>query len=82
MNLQPFSTAGLCVHTYIYGAFPKLGVPFRGPNNKDYSILGSILGSPILGNYHIYIHIYIYGTPPHVPTPLLLYIRNTGNRIV
>ena len=27
------------------GGFPKLGVPFWGPYNKDYSILGSILGS-------------------------------------
>ena len=33
------------------GSFPKLGVPFWGPHNKDYSILGSILGSPIVGNY-------------------------------
>ena len=31
------------------GAFPKLGVAFRGPNDKDYSILGSILGSPHFG---------------------------------
>ena len=29
-----------------YRGFPKLGVPFGGPYNKDYSILGSILGSP------------------------------------
>ena len=30
--------------------FPKLGVPFLGgPHNKDYSILGSILGSPYFG---------------------------------
>ena len=36
-----------------YGDFPKLGVPFGGPYNKDYSILGSTLGSSILGNYHI-----------------------------
>ena len=28
---------------------PKKGYLFRGPNNKDYSILGSILGSPYLG---------------------------------
>ena len=28
------------------GGFPKLGVPFGGPYNKDYSILGSVLGSP------------------------------------
>ena len=33
-----------------YGGFPKLGVPFLGdPHNKDYSILGSILGSPYFG---------------------------------
>ena len=31
------------------GGFPKLGVPFGGPNNKDYGILGSILGSPHFG---------------------------------
>ena len=30
------------------------GVPFlRSPHNKDHSMLGSILGSPILGNYHM-----------------------------
>ena len=32
------------------------GYLFRGPNIKDYSILGSILGSPILGNYHIIVY--------------------------
>ena len=33
-----------------YGSFPKLGVyPFGGPYNKDYSIFGSILGSPFFG---------------------------------
>ena len=37
----------------IYGGFPKLGYHFGGPHNKDYSILGSTLGSPILGNFHI-----------------------------
>ena len=35
------------------GGFPKLGVPFVGPHNKDYSIWGSILGSLILGNHHM-----------------------------
>ena len=35
------------------GGFPKLGVPFWGPYTKDYSILGSKLGSPILGNYQL-----------------------------
>ena len=30
--------------------FPKIrGTLFEGPNNKDYSILGSILGSPYFG---------------------------------
>ena len=33
----------------IYGAFPKLGVPFWGHNNEDYSFLGSTLGSPYFG---------------------------------
>ena len=32
-----------------HGGFPKLGVLFRGPNNKVCSILGSILGSPYFG---------------------------------
>ena len=32
-----------------YGGFPELGVLFEGPDNKDYSILESILGSPYLG---------------------------------
>ena len=29
------------------------GYLLGGPYNKDYSILGSILGCPILGNYHM-----------------------------
>ena len=29
------------------------GYPFGGPQNKDYSILGSILGSLVLGNYEV-----------------------------
>ena len=28
------------------GVSPTLRVPFGGPNNRDYNILGSILGSP------------------------------------
>ena len=32
-----------------FRGFPKLGVPFWGPENRDYSILGSILGSPYFG---------------------------------
>ena len=42
-----------------YGVFPKLGVPFGGPHNKDYGILGSILGSPYFGKLP-YMFIYIY----------------------
>ena len=30
-------------------ASQKLGVPFGGSHNKDYSVLGSILGFPCLG---------------------------------
>ena len=33
----------------LYGGFPKLGVPFGDPYNKDYGILGSILGYPNFG---------------------------------
>ena len=33
----------------LYVGFPKLGVPVWGPHSKDYSILGSILGSPDFG---------------------------------
>ena len=29
--------------------FPKLGVPFWGPHNKDYSVLVSILEYPNFG---------------------------------
>ena len=39
---------GNWVDVGVYGdlGFPKLGVPSWGSHNKDYSILGSILGSP------------------------------------
>ena len=44
---------GICrgfVYIYIYmGVSQNWGYHFRGPHNKDYSILGSILGSPYLG---------------------------------
>ena len=36
-----------------YGGFPNEGPLFGKPYNKDHSISGSILGSPILGNSHI-----------------------------
>ena len=38
--------------TYM-GGFPKLGLLFAVPINKDSSIAGSILGSPIQANYHV-----------------------------
>ena len=54
----------------IHGSFPKLGYLFGGPHNKDYSMLGPILGSLYFGKLphvyyahmciHIYIYIYIY----------------------
>ena len=37
---------------YMWG-FPKLGVPFWGPYNGDFGRFGSMLESPILGNYHV-----------------------------
>ena len=36
-----------------------MGYHFGGPINKDYSILGSILGSPYFGKLP-YIHMHIY----------------------
>ena len=36
----------------------NLGDHFGDPKNKDNSILGSILGSPYFGNYHIVHHLY------------------------
>ena len=33
------------------GGFPKLGYFLGDPYKKGYSILGAILGYPILGNY-------------------------------
>ena len=42
--------------------FPKIrGTLFGGPYNKDYSVLGSILGSPYLGKLP-----YIIATPYHI----------------
>ena len=35
----------------------NFGYRFGGPHNKDYSILGSVLGAPILGNYHMVVSI-------------------------
>ena len=46
--------------------FPKIGVPyFAGPYNKDPTIQGAILGSPIFGNSHIGVS----GNPACWPRP-------------
>ena len=48
----PLNKALLCrlfCYSERFGGFRKLGYLFRGPNIKDYSILGSILGSPHFG---------------------------------
>ena len=49
------------IYIYIWG-FPKInGTLFGSPHNKDYSILGSILGSHYFGKLP-YIHIlYVLG---------------------
>ena len=47
------------IYIYIYGGSPKLGVPFEGSHKEDYSIMGSILGSPYFWETTI-ICIYIY----------------------
>ena len=53
-----------------YGGFPKLGVLLKGgPHNKDYSILGSKLGSPLIGNYHTIPASVIL----HIPIRLILF---------
>ena len=36
-----------CSACVVFEGFPQLGVPFWGPHNKDYSILGSILEATI-----------------------------------
>ena len=50
VNLRSeFLSLNVLIRDADVGGFLKLGVPFKilgGPNGKDYSILGSILGSP------------------------------------
>ena len=47
--LAPLGTQTLSVMYVYIGVSQNLGYHFRGPHIKDYSILGSILGSPYLG---------------------------------
>ena len=47
--LEKDDFAGWYRYTLVeYVAFLKLGVPFWGPSDKEYSVLRSILGSPWL----------------------------------
>ena len=48
-EVSTFAPLGFRVYGEIW-VVPKIRGPlFRGPHNKDYSILGSILGSPYFG---------------------------------
>ena len=49
--LSSLTTSTTCeaVDEFACGGFPKLGYPFGGPNFKDSSIFGSMLGSPFFG---------------------------------
>ena len=49
-NTHEHSRLGIWCLTLTLG-FPKIRDTFRGPHKEDYSALGSILGSAILGNY-------------------------------
>ena len=48
---QAYQTSEALVETPSCGCFPKLGILFGGPFNKDSNIFGSIWGPPIWGNY-------------------------------
>ena len=55
LNLKPLHFCVLSAVTSpvnfpeVFGSFPKLRVPFWGPQNPGYSILWSMLGSPYFG---------------------------------
>ena len=46
------------------GAFPKISGIFRAPFHKDFSVLGSRLGSPILGNYNLLLRLRAWQPEP------------------
>ena len=48
-NLEHVSPLLSSTQPEIFWGFPKLGVSVSGLYNKDYSIRGSILGSPYFG---------------------------------
>ena len=58
---------------------PKIGGLFRSPYNRDPTVWGAILGSPIFGNLHIID--YVLGFPCHKPVAALIEakIMNTSS---
>ena len=63
-------------HIALIWEFPKIrGSNLGGPHNKDYSILGSILGSPYFGKlpYHL-----VRNKPPSVQHPNRRQARERG----
>ena len=56
-----YSLCGICcIYIYIYEGFPKLGIPFLWvPIIRTIVFWGLYWGSLVLGNYHIYIYMYM-----------------------
>ena len=46
--------AKINIFSWLYGSFQQLGALFTNPPSKDHNILGSISGSPLFGNSHMY----------------------------
>ena len=65
----------LCLSSVNMGVSQNEGLPYWGSHNKDYSILGSILGSPYFGKlpYNPYITQFPFHFPFSFPfdSPLL-----------
>ena len=49
LEVDIFSVLSFRLKLYGIWGFPKIRYLSRGPKNKDYSILGPILGSPYFG---------------------------------
>ena len=39
----------------VWGVLKVRATLFRGPTTEDYNMLGSALGPPFLGNYHVFL---------------------------
>ena len=70
---------GYHIYIYIYGDFPKLGGPFWGPHNKDYSILGVYIGVPLFWETTIYIYTHKHAHIDEVQA--LECFRNCGHQV-